>query len=301
MISGIHFLLTYTCLFECDHCFLYCSPGSEGTFTIEQIENVLDEAEKAGSVNSIYLEGGEPFLFYPVMLEAARLAVQKKMTFGIVTNAYWATSVRDAEIWLRPFAELGIADLSISEDELHGSTSEGGSTSHACEAAIKLGIPKGKICIDKPVVVKRDKDDESRGKPIVGGDVQFRGRAAANLIEGLPRIPSQKFDNCPHEELVDPGRVHVDPFGNVFICQGLSMGNMWQTPLSELIKNYDAHSHPIIGPLVKGGPYELARKYDVPIEDGYVDACHMCYDVRKKLIERFPEYLTPPQVYGLDA
>ena len=46
MLTGIHFLLTYTCNFECDHCFLFCGPREEGTFTLNQIEKVLDEAIK---------------------------------------------------------------------------------------------------------------------------------------------------------------------------------------------------------------------------------------------------------------
>jgi len=29
MIKEVHFLLTYTCNFECDHCFLYCGPDLE--------------------------------------------------------------------------------------------------------------------------------------------------------------------------------------------------------------------------------------------------------------------------------
>ena len=67
MLNGIHFLLTYTCLFECDHCFLYSGPGAKGTFTLDQINRVLDEAEKIGSVESIFFEGGEPFLYYPLL------------------------------------------------------------------------------------------------------------------------------------------------------------------------------------------------------------------------------------------
>lgn len=26
MLTGVHLLLTYTCNFACDHCFLYCGP-----------------------------------------------------------------------------------------------------------------------------------------------------------------------------------------------------------------------------------------------------------------------------------
>ncbi len=41
MLTGIHFLLTYQCNFECDHCFLYCAPHAKGTFTLDQLRKVL--------------------------------------------------------------------------------------------------------------------------------------------------------------------------------------------------------------------------------------------------------------------
>ena len=72
MLTGIHFILTYTCNFECDHCFLYCSPRSGGTFTIGQVTEVLDEAQKIGTVDWIYFEGGEPFLYFPLLNESVR-------------------------------------------------------------------------------------------------------------------------------------------------------------------------------------------------------------------------------------
>jgi hypothetical protein len=78
------------------------------------------------------------------------------------------------------------------------------------------------------------------------------------------------------------------------------MGNMWKTTLSELVKNYNIEKHPICGPLFRGGPAQLARVYGVEHEDTYVDECHFCYLTRLALIEKFPEYLTPKQVYGLE-
>ncbi|MCK4266476.1 MAG: hypothetical protein KAX31_04285, partial [Thermoplasmata archaeon] len=105
---------------------------------------------------------------------------------------------------------------------------------------------------------------------------------------------------CPYEDLKEPRRVHIDPYGYVHVCQGLIMGNMWDTPLSKLVQNYDAHSHPICGPLVRGGPALLAREYNVEHDDKYADACHFCYSVRLSLLDRFPGYLAPRQVYGLE-
>ena len=47
-------------------------------------------------------------------------------------------------------------------------------------------------------------------------------------------------------------------------------------------------------------PEKLARKYNIDLADGYIDACHMCFLVRKALIDKFPELLCPRQVYGLE-
>lgn len=298
MLTGIHFLLTYKCPYECDHCFVYGSPRAQGVFTREQIAQVLAEAKKLGSVQSIFFEGGEPFLYYPLLLEGVRMAREMGFSTGIVTNAYFATSVEDAVLWLKPLQEAGIGAISFSDDLFHSASETDTLAQRAVTAAERLGIACGVISISPPTVVYPNETEQARGEPIVGGGVRFRGRAAEKLVEGLPRRPWQSMTQCPYENLPDPGRVHVDAFGNVHLCQGLCMGNMWRTPLSELVKAYRAEEHPLCAALVQGGPAELARRYDVPVESGYIEACHLCYEVRKALRVRFPEYLAPPQVYG---
>lgn len=296
MLKGIHFLLTYTCTYECDHCFLFSGPHEKGTFTLHNIEKVLGQAKDLGTIQTIYLEGGEPFLFYPLMLESARLASKMGLKVGFVTNAYWATSESDAELWLKPLKELNISDLSISDDELHGSPN---AAENALRAAQNLGFASGSICIEKPVTIPDQSEHGEKGEPVVGGDVLFKGRAADKLTENLPRISYKSFKECPHEELVSPGRVHVDPYGNVMLCQGLTIGNLFQKPLKQLMDEYESQKHPICGPLLSGGPAALAEKYGVEVEPGYVDACHICFLVRRALLKRFPQYLAPPQVYGI--
>ena len=107
------------CNLKCDHCFVYSSPDARGTFTLKQIRTVLDEATKIGTIKWIYFEGGEPFLFYPLMLEGIKIARRMGFKVGVVTNAYYATSEEDAELWLTPLCESGISDLSISDDSFH--------------------------------------------------------------------------------------------------------------------------------------------------------------------------------------
>ncbi len=304
MLKGIHFLLSYACNMECDHCFLFCSPYSEGTMTIAQIRNVLDEAKKLGTVEDIYFEGGEPFMFYPVMAEGIRLAKQMGFKAGIVSNGYWSTNEEDARLWLKPLGDAGIDDLCVSLDDLHYNDAADSPAAIALKAAEALGMPTYSLCKARPEV-KPPSDPaqdpiQEKGAPEITGGIKLRGRAVEKFAAELPKRPCSEFIECPYEDLLDPKRVHLDAYGMVHICQGVSMGNCWETPLSELVNNYQADPHPICGPLLRGGPMALAQEHGLDLPDEFVDECHMCYEARRALIDRFPQYLGPRQVYGLE-
>lgn len=108
MLTGIHILLTLKCTKECDHCFLHCGPSREATFTIGQLRTLICQIKELETVNIVYFEGGEPFLFNPLLLEGLRMVRAAGFDAGIVTNGYWATSVEDGLYWLRPIRDLGL-------------------------------------------------------------------------------------------------------------------------------------------------------------------------------------------------
>ncbi len=299
MLKGVHFLLTLTCNYECDHCFLYCGPRASGTFTVEQLEEIFRQMDRMPSIDGVYFEGGEAFLYYPLLLHGLKLATERGYRRGIVTNGYWANGEKDVESWLAPLAKIGLDDLSVSDDSLHHGEQEGTRSRWVKNAAERLGLPSGTICLERPSGQGAD-SGENRGEPIVGGDIRFRGRAADKLTDGLPRRPWRFFDHCPDEDLAAPGRIHLDAFGNVHVCQGICIGNVWKTPLDEIMAAYDCEKHPVCGPLQKGGPAALAEAFDFQPEDGYVDACHLCYRIRQSLLDRFPEELAPRLVYGVE-
>jgi len=295
-LSGLHLLLTYQCTFECDHCFVWGSPWQSGTMTLANIQEILRQAKDLGTVNSIYFEGGEPFLYYAVLLKGVQDAARRGFRVGIVSNAYWATDVTDALAWLSPFAGL-IRDLSISSDLYHYSEEISRQAENARAAAERLNIPVGFISVAQPEEV--DTGSASGQLPAGESAVMYRGRAAAKLAgRAMPHLWSG-FTTCPHEDLREPGRVHVDPLGNLHICQGISLGNMFRTPLREICDGYDPDAHPLTGALLAGGPVELVRRYGVAHAESYADACHLCYEARRALRARFPDILTPEQMYGV--
>ncbi len=291
MLTGVHVLLTYKCTLACDHCFLYAGPRARGTMTLSQIRDVLSQARQVDSVTRISFEGGEPFLFYAALLEGIRMADELGFATEIVTNAYWATSEEDAAHWLRPLAALHLGVLSVSDDVFHFGEGET-AAKRALATAHRLGIPTGALSLQRPFATDA---------AAIGGGVFFRGRAAEMLTPGLPRRPWPTLTHCPHENLRSPSRVHVDPYGHVHLCQGLTMGNVRERSLADLLQDYGAAGHPICGPLIEGGPAQLARHYSIAPETTYVDECHFCYAVRSALVERDVGYLAPRQVYGLSA
>ncbi|APV43937.1 4Fe-4S single cluster domain-containing protein [Dehalogenimonas formicexedens] len=297
MLTGIHFLLTYRCSSACEHCFLFGSPDAEGTFTVAQLRAAFAQIAGVKSIDNVYFEGGEPFLYYPLLLEGLRLAKENRLKSGIVSNAYWATDPESAELWLKPLIDLGLGELALSHDSFHTPVGKQSPAEAAMAVADKLGLSAYTMCIEKPSVTVETKG-RKKGEPIIGGGVRFRGRAAECVIGDLPRTDSKKFRECPDEDLANPSRVHLDSFGNVHLCQGLLMGNIWKTPLAELVKNYKGKAHPVAGPLIEGGPAELAARYGLELAAGHVDACHMCYEARKNLRGKLPEYLGPAGVYG---
>ena len=147
-LSGLHILLTYQCTFECDHCFVWGGPHQRGVLRLEQVEEILEQAKEAG-VESVYFEGGEPFLYYALLVKGVHRAAEMGFSVGIVSNAYWATSVRDAVEWLQPFAGR-ISDLTVSSDLFHCDRPMGEAPQNAIAAAKSMGIPTGLISIAQP-------------------------------------------------------------------------------------------------------------------------------------------------------
>ncbi len=292
-VTELHLLLTYECNLSCDHCFVWGSPAQSGTMKAVTIEEILAQAVTMGGIEWIYFEGGEPFLHYGLLLNGVKLAARQGFRVGLVTNAFWASSHEQALARLRPFAGL-VEDFAVSTDRYHGVQSISRQALTAVAAAEELKIPVGLIRVASP----GDSESSSGKLRTSESAVLFRGRAAVKLAPFVAWHPSERFRSCPHENLHAPQRVHIDPPGFVHICQGISLGNISEQPLRELFQRFEPERHPVVGPLLKGGPAELARHYGVTPGPGYADACHFCYMTRCVLRARLPGVLTPDQMYG---
>lgn len=291
--TGLHLLLSFQCSRECDHCFVWGSPFQRGTMTGETVKNVLDQAGDMESVERISFGGGEPFLYYPVLLSSVRMAARRGFRVGVSTNAYWASCESDCTEWLGPLAGL-IEDLTISSDWYHWEADLKQHVLNVCAVAQDLGI-----AVQVRSVVFPGSMDEERDTQILESPVEYRGRASVELAPEAPQVSWLEFKSCTCRDLRDPKEVVVDPYGNVHVCEGITVGNLLKRPLREICEDYEPDLHPVVGPLLQGGPVELVLRYGLDHKMHYADACHACYDARLALRGRFPEILAPDQIYGV--
>ena len=93
MITGLHVLLIYTCLYACDHCFLACSPDRTGVFTLEQLIGLIREAKKMRNIRSISFvglktiePGDDPFHHGDTNITPGQMAAQAARELGMTEN-----------------------------------------------------------------------------------------------------------------------------------------------------------------------------------------------------------------------
>jgi MoaA/NifB/PqqE/SkfB family radical SAM enzyme len=264
---------------------------------MEQINNVLTESKKLGTVEAVSIEGGEPFLYYPIMVKTAKRATELGFRVEILSNCYWATCTEDAREWLAPLAGAKNVELTLSSDLYHGEEWATEQVRNAARAAKTLNLKADILAVKYPFA-EVSCPCEIEGAKVGLWDLAYRGRAFSKFTEKASKRGWSEFTKCPFENFARQERVHVDPFGYVHVCQGISIGNAWQKPFSRIIGEYNPYENPILEPLARGGPVALVEKFNLPHDEVYADACHLCYVARLSLRHRFSSILGPDQMYG---
>jgi len=278
-LTGVHFLITYGCTAECDHCFLWGSPNRDSGMTRDQVDRLLDEVASLQTVTSVCAEGGESFARYDVLRHFVGAASGRGLTASALTNASWVRSRGQARERLAELMDAGLKSLGVSTDEWHRKMVPLERVDTLLEVCAQVGLKA------------------SRMETTISG-VMFRGRAAERLAGLVPGRSASEFTACPHEKLAAPSRVHLDCYGRLHLCQGLCVG---PGSIGDACMEYDPTIHPIVRLLLNGGPYALAgfaAERGFALQPEYVDACHLCYRAREFLRPGFPSLLGPAEMYG---
>ena len=320
-LTYLTLVITYKCSARCAHCCLGAGPEYGDWMSIEDAEAYIADVTKDNNITWMTLIGGEALLD----LERTSAIGETALRYGIPkvelnTNGSWAVDEKSALKVLQRVLDAGLSLPAVSVDAFHQQYVPRERVLCAIQAARELGLElDGCGQILEAQVASNSCDEENReivkwfgerGFHVHLEDRQahlvFQGRAAnlAGEYKGPRSTPTATCPGVPWFATADfrrLGGIQIDCYGNVMVEHGISIGNAKERPLNEVLGSYDAEAHPIISVLMREGPIGLTRLpeaegYELR-EEGYIDKCHLCHEVRTHLRARFPNELCPEQCY----
>lgn len=320
----IGLILGYRCQAACAHCLYNCGPGWGDWMTPEAVRKALSAVKDAwGDAFQVHLTGGEPFLNYPLLLEATQIAGELAIPVYVETNAGWSRDMHQAEERFHALREAGLKAVLVSVSPFHQESIPLGRALETITAA-RAVFGAGRVIVYQsdwlPELsrwglkekVPLERYAEKYGQARAGLHLWTNyglisgGRAGYRLGKWVPKRPAETFkgETC-REELLYGQHSHLDLYGNFIpaFCGGLRLGD-WHD-LEGVIKAVREEDAPqMIDLLVREGPYGLyvqgRKKFAYqPLKQGYAGKCHLCVDVRKHLTQAgaYPDTLAPKQFY----
>jgi len=288
--TRLAFTLTPRCNLHCRHCLADASPAWSSNAALEldmplrDLQRWIDEVASSQKVHTISFTGGEPFLVYDNLVDGVSRAAQRGLATTVLTNAYWASSIKRARAYLSPLQALGT--LKISTDEFHQEFVPLAWVKSATQAATELGIQvRIKFCYlenqeGKLAALERQLGNLISNEQINAEPVYRLGRAIREL----------KADQFVKGDLDQPCAVAnvpiVQPDGSVYACCGptfdgqnpLLLGNLGRRSLPEVLDA--SETNVILHFLRLWGPFRLWKllcsEYSDSLKSLKLDTTSMC-------------------------
>ena len=115
-------ILSYKCQAACAHCLYNCGPQWNDWMEPQDVFEALKQTLTWEAPYQVHLTGGEPFLNFPLLVQAVEFAVDLGIRCYIETNAGWCVN---REITNERFATLysaGLRAILISCSPFHAQT-----------------------------------------------------------------------------------------------------------------------------------------------------------------------------------
>jgi organic radical activating enzyme len=301
-LRRLEFTLTTRCNSQCAYCQASAGPRLNEVIDVRDALTYLDEAKKAANLESFLVFGGEPMLYPARTIATFKKAQQMKIpVIEMLTNGTWGRNKKRAETLAKKLKDAGLNSLGISVDAFHLEYIPLEYPRNAAQASLKAGIEKvvWNVAVLQSLSAENSYDKTTahilKELEPVGIEAHVHKVAAAG--RALEMIP-QYFQKTPLEgpcegetpmenTLMNPQSLTIEPSGSVEVCWHLSIGNAKETPLSQIISEYDWQKNPTIKLLVEQGPMGLLNEAKPLVglfnKDLYVNKCHLCVEIRKSL------------------
>ncbi len=318
-LAGV--MLSYRCTIACKHCLFACKPGNpDAVMSVEDAALYIEEFSKMNRV--VHLSGGEPFMFYDVLFESAKLSSKRGYPPHMIqTNCSWGTTDEVGAERFRALRDIGMLGMYFSADPYHQAFVPAENVLRAIRIATDVFGPDNIVGSGHAVFKNPDelesltKDPERLEAHVRSAPPRLVGRAFFALAEYVDKrpVPDLAKDRIwgPHwgpESCAvdfDPAtmmEVHGDPYGNLQTNCGVILGNIRDNAVSEVMTKDYIMNHPIGGILADGaeGPFkllEMAEEKGYQRRETYPQKCALCFEARRFLRPHYPQYFGPAEIY----
>jgi hypothetical protein len=305
-------MMTYRCSAACRHCLVMAAP-TQGAALLS-VGHAVEYARDFHTLGRcVIIAGGEALLFFDHVVAMCRGIREAGIPIGFIeSNGSWCTTDELVRERLSLLQSVGVEGMYFSIDGYH-----------------QEFVPAERVCRgvriarelfgDENVYAPRRTLEEVRELETVTCDaerlrqyarshrVAYFGRAADALAPMVDQVPVEDLqeEDCQDELDVDSlAEIQVDPFGFVRpdMCPGVNLGNTRQERLADLARTERVRRTPLLRRIAEHGPaalLPLARDCGFGLRASYASKCHLCFDIRRRLVHRMPDAFGPPRLYRI--
>jgi hypothetical protein len=286
--------LGYRCNMRCRSCFVGEKlKDRETVLGYRDGVQIIESAAKLGTVGTVALVGGEPFLYYETMLRLATyLWEHYRCPLNVSTNASWARTPEMTRKLLDPLIDRGLAYLMVSLDEFHLEHGQMERARNCLGYCIERNLKPAVQIIRFKSAPSMDSYKDALKEYIDVSAIRWIENpcsAIGNATTLLERDQLEWFDEIPEGGCNAGEILNIQPDAEIKPCCGaglmvprLSLGNARMLPVDEAVRR--AEADPILNSLIaEQGPRGLVAYLDrlgrmdlVEKYAPFTDACHAC-------------------------
>ncbi len=271
-IDEVNFLATYHCTGKCAHCPICDKVNKTGMTKVDPLcaREVLESITKLYDVKTVNIYGGEPLL-YPettvaIIKAATDCGVKER---NLITNGYFSKNISKLSEVANKIVKAGVTQILLAVDGFHEETIPSDTVANFADAVLDTGFQdiylhptwlssreaKNEANFQTTMILERFADS---GLEITDGcTVEPIGNALTNFREFFPR-GSYDLDDFG-EKFDDIHSITINPDGEVEICGGFVIGNIYKDSIEKILASYNPTKDRIMNTIYKGGIKNFAQ------------------------------------------
>jgi len=309
-IERLELLVTKTCNSRCMHCSAI-SPEintASSFLDMEKLRFSIKKIMDLFTISSIMTYGGEPLLFPDVTIELHQIfkkyGVAKR---ELITNGFFNLNNNDIFKIVTSLIEAGVNQIFLSVDAFHQEHIPIKYVETFIENVLSTGFRN--ILLHPAWLVDKENSNDFNIKTchiidklkmkfnisVSNGNIIIPAGYSRNLLgdyyKNINFDISKSCGEIPYtNSLVNIKNLRFLPNGNINICRGVCIGNIFEDRIEDIINGYSPYEEPITQMLLTGGVGNLVEHLKQiggtidPKE--YFGICDLCADCIK-MIKRF--------------